>query len=162
MTDNTEKHDTFALAGEINALFQRSEAANEDLRLELARKLVEAEKAVGVDGWDDWVKAHLDLTPAYVGTMLQIGKAADPKAALDEEREKTRGRVAKHREMLRNKSESGDGNSDTHIEIKLPELLSECSTQAEVLAKLEFQRRKGRWVVCIKKPAPAPEMADAA
>jgi hypothetical protein len=136
------------LAADINELHRQIEAAADDRRLELAFKLVEAEKLAG-EGWEDWAAKSLDLSSSYLKEMLVIGKTPDPKAALEAHRKKTREKVAAHRTKLRN----GGAEDDTHITILLPKTLQECRTKHDLMSRLDIRREKGRWLICIEKPA---------
>lgn len=173
MADDTKK--LAQMASEINDLHWQSEAAGDDCRLKLALKLVEAKEAVGAESWEAWVEEHLDLSSGYVSRMLIIGNAKDPKKALAEERAATRQRVAKHREMLltlagratETQGEVGTGTGseaadtkttpeadDTHVLIGLPQSLSKCRTEDDVLKRVQFQKHKGRWFVCVEEKPP--------
>jgi len=154
MDDETES--LKQIADDINALYWRSDEAGDDVRLELAAKLVIAENKLGAE-WEKWAAEHLDLSASYLQRMLAIGKATDPKAALAAERKKTRDRVRKHREALRTGPAGAAG--DTHIEIKLPAEVSGCADEGALLGCLHFQKRKGRWLICIAKAAPLVEAA---
>ncbi len=47
--------------------------------------------------WEKWAKENIGLSPSRLRELLQIGKAADPKAKLEEIRGQIKKRVARHR-----------------------------------------------------------------
>jgi DUF3102 family protein len=132
MAKEVEKTPEELLAEEINKLQGEIEEAGIDQRLELARKVVEAEKLIGEANWSAWAAEKLDLSTAYLNQMLQIGKAEDPSAELKKVREGTRERVKKHREKLRNNAQ---GNAITtkekgkYFKFRLPSELDDRSEE---------------------------------
>lgn len=156
MSDETETDETklAALAGEINREYWKGE----DSRLELAKMLASARALFeSASDWEHWATGNLEIRPSYREEMLAVGQATDPAGALQTLRDAAKARAKRYRERVRH----GGAATDTFIEVMLPQVLSDCRDEAEVAAKVQYVKRKGRWIACIRRPAePEPPAAE--
>jgi hypothetical protein len=99
------------LALEIEQQFDRSDEGriNAGQLLLKARELVRGGEAGNNITWGEWCSTHMSRSPGDIRKIMRIAGSPDPMAALRQEREAARRRMAQARE----RSRAADGDADT-------------------------------------------------
>jgi len=108
----------------------KAEGTSDYHRVQAGMKLAEVRKQLPHGEWRKWCRANIQRSIRDINRLLKIVGAADPDAALDQDRAATKGRMQEHRVKTRARARALDAKRDARAS-----LLDEVSNHVAFLAR---------------------------